>query len=78
VAVGLFDGKPAKNAPVKDDESNCPLCQAFASSGSFVTPAIAALLPPHVAVSIIPFVPLGASLLRTVTHTWRGRAPPLD
>ncbi|HJW41321.1 MAG TPA: hypothetical protein VJ476_08855 [Rhizomicrobium sp.] len=77
--VDLFDGKaaPGKDTPSKNDESNCPLCQAFASAGNFVTPAAAAILLPHFSVSVIQLVPLGAKLIVTASHAWRGRAPPL-
>ncbi|MEI9989472.1 MAG: hypothetical protein WDM86_05475 [Rhizomicrobium sp.] len=79
VAVDLFDGAkaPAKdNAPSKNDEANCPLCQAFASSGQFLTPAAAAILLPSFSVSVIQLVPLAAKLVRSASHAWRGRAPP--
>lgn len=76
-AIDLFDGKPSKNVPAKGDEGNCPLCQAFASAGSFVTPAVAALAAPNVTVSVIELAPLGAIVLRSVAHSWHGRAPPL-
>lgn len=77
--VDLFDGKvvPGKDTPSKSDESSCPLCQAFASAGNFVTPAAAAILLPHFSVSVIQLVPLGTKLIVTASHAWRGRAPPL-
>ena len=78
VAIDWFDGAkaPTKNAPAKNDESNCPLCQAFANSGHFVTPAVAAILAPIYSVSVIQLAPLGASFVHAVSHAWRGRAPP--
>jgi hypothetical protein len=77
-AADPFDGvkAPAKNAPTKNDEANCPLCQAFASSGHFVTPAVAAILSPTFSVSVIQLAPLGASFVHAVSHAWRGRGPP--
>ena len=80
-AVDLFDGgvSPGKDkAPAKDDEASCPLCQAFASSGQFVTPAAAAILLPSFSVSVIELVPLTTKLVRSASHAWRGRGPPLD
>jgi len=78
VSVDWFDGAkaPAKNAPSKNDEANCPLCQAFASSGQFLTPAAAAILLPSFSVSVIELVPLATTFVRTASHAWRGRAPP--
>jgi hypothetical protein len=77
-AVDLFDGiksGPAK-APVKNDQQNCPLCQAFASAGHFVTPAAAAALAPTITVSVITLAQAASHLVPQVTHIWRGRAPP--
>ncbi len=76
--VDLFDGikAPAKNAPSKNDESTCPLCQAFANSGQFLTPAAAAIAAPSISVSVIELVPLATKFVRAASHAWRGRAPP--
>jgi len=78
VAVDWFDGTkaPAKDAPAKNDEANCPLCQAFASSGQFLTPAAAAILLPSFSVSVLELVPLATKFVRSASHAWRGRAPP--
>ncbi len=78
--VDLFDGVKApngKDTPSKNDESSCPLCQAFASAGHFVTPAVAATLLPTFTVSIIALVVRASHAIPAVTHIWRGRAPPL-
>jgi hypothetical protein len=79
-----MDGTSAKLAakakpdkyPANQDPSNCPICQEIVHSGSFISPAAIAALPPSLAVSVI------AVLLDTVvatppaSHSWRGRAPP--
>jgi hypothetical protein len=77
-AVDLFDGVPAKGdkAPAKNSDQNCPLCQQFASAGSFVTPSAAAALAPALSVSVIQFVVISAAQRIAITHIWRGRAPP--
>ncbi|HEY0107018.1 MAG TPA: DUF2946 family protein [Rhizomicrobium sp.] len=78
VAVDVFDGVPAKGkVPAKNDEANCPLCQAFASAGHFVTPAVAATLLPTFSISIIALVFRASHLAPAVSHNWHGRAPPL-
>ncbi len=77
--VDTFDGAPAKGgdkAPSKNSDQNCPLCQQFASAGSFVTPSAAATLLPAFSVSIIDVVVHAARTRIAVTHHWRGRAPP--
>jgi hypothetical protein len=68
---------PAKDLPVKGDESNCPLCQAFAGAGHFVTPASAAALLPSFTVSVIALVIRAIDATPAVSHIWLGRAPPL-
>ncbi len=78
VAVDWLDGgkAPGKEAPAKNDEASCPLCQAFASSGQFLTPAAAAILLPSFSVSVIQLVPLATTFVRSASHAWRGRLPP--
>jgi len=75
--IDPVDGaKVPGKAPAKDDESSCPICQAFASAGHFVTPAVAATLAPSVVVSVITLAIQTSHLVPQVTHIWRGRAPP--
>lgn len=78
-AVDIFDGAPAPagdKAPSKNDPANCPLCQQFASSGQFITPAAAAILLPSLAVSIIDVIVVATQAIQPVSHNWHGRAPP--
>ncbi len=72
-----FDGgKVPGKAPSKNDEANCPICQAFASAGHFVTPAVAAALALTVTTSVITLAVEASHLVPLVTHIWHGRAPP--
>jgi len=62
--------------PAKDSQDDCPICQAFATAGSFVTPALIILA---LALSFIDTSPVIA--LRTTTgpllaRNWQSRAPP--
>ena len=79
-AVDVFDGLPTPvkgdKAPAKNTEQTCPLCQQFASAGSFVTPSAAAALAPALSVSVIQLVVIPAAKRTAITHIWRGRAPP--
>jgi hypothetical protein len=62
--------------PVKDDPSNCPLCQVFAHSGGLLH---AAQLPSWVPVFIIESAvhfSAPVQLDPRVSHSWFGRAPP--
>jgi hypothetical protein len=62
--------------PSKDNQADCPLCQAGVLSGTFITPAAINFLPvisffrPKSAASEI----LAPSL--QLSHNWQGRAPP--
>jgi hypothetical protein len=62
--------------PANDDPANCPICQEILHSGQFVTPSAQALLPPSLAVSTIAVVDTALPFLLTLSHSWRGRAPP--
>src|SRR6476660_3498187 len=81
----LGGGKVSTGAPVdrkdrypaNEDPANCPLCQELIHAGQFVTPAASALLVPSLSLSVIELTVQYAPLLHTVTHIWRGRAPPL-
>jgi hypothetical protein len=69
-AVPLGDKYPANQDP-----SNCPLCQEFAHFGQFLHSAailIALLFWAAACLHIFQATPRVA----TVTHIWRGRAPP--
>jgi hypothetical protein len=67
---------PRDKYPINEDPSNCPLCQEIAHSGQFVqSAAVLAYLPAWVSVHFIVFREALPAFL-TVSHNWRGRAPP--
>jgi hypothetical protein len=55
--------------------ADCPLCQAVAHTGAFLTPAAAAMLLPSSVQNIALYL-----VVRTIavahTHGWQSRAPP--
>lgn len=65
-------GKPSPGG----DSANCPLCQSAARGGDAVLPGVIAIYGPGAASRALtpiifrPHVP-------TLSHSWRGRAPPL-
>lgn len=60
----------------KDDPDDCPICQAFALSGAFVTPVILILAVALSFVGMAPaLVPPGTGELLIRRHK-RSRAPP--
>ena len=67
---------PADQFPANGDPGNCPLCQGFAHSGQFVhSGAVLAYIPAWVSVHFIVFSD-ALPALQSVSHSWRGRAPP--
>jgi hypothetical protein len=71
---------PAKTAPAKNlpfnDQNSCPICQAVAHGGQFVSPAAVALTLPSVAASFIPLAIAVSAARESISHIWQGRAPP--
>ncbi len=69
-------GLPHKGDPSKDDPANCPVCQQIALAGNFVSPApILFHLPTQI--TVLPEIVFAQFVLaQSVSHNWRGRAPP--
>jgi hypothetical protein len=68
-------GHDKKNSPTDDNPDNCPLCQLL-YGGQYVAPDTLVFFLPMVAVSTIE-IALGVTPhYDTVSHSWRGRAPP--
>jgi hypothetical protein len=77
IAAALTIGAPIKDrkAPAKQDQ-NCPLCQAVAHSGAFVSPSAAPTLLPTLSVQIIVIVADVALAFEALSHDWLSRGPP--
>jgi hypothetical protein len=70
------ESTPLDRYPIKEDPSNCPLCQEIAHSGQFVaSTSVLVALPFSVTVNFIVFDEALPSFL-AVSHIWQGRAPP--
>jgi hypothetical protein len=67
---------PAKKTPANDDPANCPLCQAAAHSGQFVTPSAIGFVLPSEAVAIVTLAIAIRTVSEITSHGWQGRAPP--
>jgi hypothetical protein len=63
--------------PVNDDPASCPTCQQILHAGQFVAPAWLLPLLVNVAVSRVEIVTAAIPHYDTVSHSWRGRGPPL-
>jgi hypothetical protein len=63
--------------PVNDDPARCPTCQQILHAGQFVAPAW--LLPFLIVASVSTIEITTAALPQydAVSHSWRGRGPPL-
>jgi hypothetical protein len=60
----------------KNGQDDCPICQAFAATGSFVTPALIILALVLAFVATAPFVALPATAGPRLARNWQSRAPP--
>jgi hypothetical protein len=76
IAKAEQPAQPHDRYPANDDPANCPICQEILHAGHYVTPAAVAVLLPSVAVSTIAIVLDVPIALRSVSHSWHGRAPP--
>jgi len=78
LAVGSLGASANHKAPTgdKDNPDDCPICQAFAMAGSFVTPALIILALGMSFIDASPFVALRASTGPLLTRNWQSRAPP--
>ena len=61
--------------PASQDPSNCPLCQEFAHFGQYTHALTILLVLLLLGAAWIPIFVARPSFA-TVSHTWRGRAPP--
>ena len=63
--------------PLNDDPVRCPICQQIVHAGQFVAPA---WLTPFLLVLAISRIEISDTALprfNAVSHSWRGRGPPL-
>ena len=65
------------NFPVNDDPANCPVCQQILHAGQFVAPAWLLPFLLIAAVSTIEITTAALPHYDAVSHSWRGRGPPL-
>lgn len=65
---------PSGKAPLDADQ--CPLCQEAAHSGAYILPGVAALVVATVTYSLVPLTQGPRIFVRSISHTWQGRAPP--
>ncbi|MGH6828421.1 MAG: hypothetical protein ACREFW_05895 [Rhizomicrobium sp.] len=60
----------------KDNPDNCPICQAFATAGFFVTPALVILALALSFIGASRFVALKTTAGPLLARNWQSRAPP--
>jgi hypothetical protein len=58
------------------DADRCLFCQEYTHAGAYVTPAVAAALPPMMAVGVIALAAAPFLAAKPTSHIWIGRAPP--
>jgi hypothetical protein len=65
------------NLPANDDPARCPICQQITHAGQYVAPA---WLLPFLVLAAFSTIEITTAVLPhydTVSHSWRGRGPPL-
>ncbi|HEY1614457.1 MAG TPA: DUF2946 family protein [Rhizomicrobium sp.] len=72
----LAGGAPHDKAPVGNDLTDCPFCQAIVHAGAFFAPAAQAPLPPFLVVERIDVFAHPKVAGVTTAHGWQSRAPP--
>lgn len=63
--------------PINDDPANCPTCQQILHASQFVAPAWLSPLLLIVTVSSVDIATAAFPHYDAVSHSWRGRGPPL-
>ena len=63
--------------PLNDDPARCPVCQQIAHAGQFVAPAWLTPFLLALAISTIEIANVALPHFNAVSHSWRGRGPPL-
>ena len=70
---GQVGHAPANDKNTTDD---CPICQAFSATGSFVTPTQIILALVLAFILTAPFVAVPATAEPLLARNWQSRAPP--
>ncbi len=60
----------------RDGSDDCPVCQAFALAGTFVTPAVIIFALALTYIEVAPYFALRATSGPLLARNWRSRAPP--
>jgi hypothetical protein len=58
------------------DTTDCPLCQAVLSSGSYLAPAISQIHLPIASIVLDPIAYCAIVIATVSSHAWQSRAPP--
>ena len=63
--------------PLNDDPARCPICQQIVHASQFVAPAWLTPFLLVLAISTIEIADIALPRFNAVSHSWRGRGPPL-
>lgn len=63
--------------PLNDDPARCPVCQQIVHGSQFVAPAWLTPFLLVLAISTIEIADVALPHFNAVSHSWRGRGPPL-
>jgi hypothetical protein len=77
-AISTSDHSPGHTKyPLNDDPARCPVCQQIAHASQFVAPAWLTPFLLVLAISTIEIADVALPRFNAVSHSWRGRGPPL-
>jgi hypothetical protein len=80
IAVSAGKAGPSASDPrgigSTDDPATCPFCQEIVYAGQYLSPAAIGVVPPTIAIAIIPIAAYAHVERLISSHTWQGRAPP--
>lgn len=77
--ASAFDARPApaqNRLPPADNPATCPICQDMLVAGHFTAPGAIALVMPQQIAAYIAITAAIPAFAATISHHWRGRAPP--
>jgi|SRR5579871_3279472 len=63
-------------APIDNDATGCPFCQAIVHAGAFFAPVAPLLLLPVVWTAGAAIAPIPIAVVSPPPHSWQSRAPP--
>ena len=75
IEPGPFASSPPGSSST-DDVQSCPFCQEIVYAGQYLLPSAIGVVPPMLAIVILPIAERWLAEPPAASHSWQGRAPP--